>query len=109
MADVTLAALCCQVRDPCEIACLLETAYTTRLLGEAVVSHQIGVEKYTVDLPSLDVLMAAKVRYEQLCAAKGGYVPNASRRPRLCIEFGDHHCGPANAHGCGDTIVGGCQ
>lgn len=108
MANTTLAAMCCEVRDPCEVACLLETAYVNRLLGQTVVSHQIGAEKYTIDLPAIGDIQRAKAHYEQLCQRAGGFVPNAMRRPRLCIEFGDHECCPPPRPACGDVIVGEC-
>jgi hypothetical protein len=107
MAGVSLGQACCQLQDPCEVYCLLEQAYTRRLLGEAVVSHQIGAEKYTIDLPSLDHIKAGMQHYGGLCQAKGGVLPGVPRRHVFCVNFGEHACfDPAPS--CG-PIVGGCD
>lgn len=104
---VSLAQACCELQSPCEVYCLLEQAYTRRLLGEAVVSHQIGAEKYTIDLPDLMHIKAGMQHYGSLCQAMGGVLPGVPVRQRFCVSFGDRECATPSA-GCG-PIVGGCD
>lgn len=104
---VSLGQACCELQSPCDVYCLLEAAYTRRLLGEAVVSHQIGAEKTVIDLPDLMHIKAGLQHYGQLCQAMGGVLPGVPRRQNFCVTYAERECFTPSTN-CG-PIVGGCD
>jgi hypothetical protein len=99
VTQTSLADICCQLKDPCEVYCLLENAHIRMMLGETVSSIQIGAEKYTYMTPNPDGLLRLKAHYGALCEQAGG-TTNEIKRRSFCFEFGDHNCRTPHG-GCG--------
>lgn len=90
MANTTLASICSDLSDPCEVYQLLEKAYLERLLGETAIKVKIGQEETTLALPSVEKVEKARQVYASRCRAAGGCAPGG--RVNLCFEYGEHAC-----------------
>lgn len=98
VADMSLASCIAEMKHPCDVYQLLETAYIQRGLGEVAIKMKIGEEETTLSLPSLDNLRTMRNEYQSKCFMAGGNVP--SPRQSICIEFGDHVCRTCSRKHC---------